>query len=68
MAQRITILASASLFILVLLFSSRPVGAQQIGQEALVEDVEIRGNRRIPRESILYYVQSKPQDRFSLAA
>jgi outer membrane protein insertion porin family len=28
--------------------------------------VEIRGNRRIPRESVLYYVQSKPQDRFDL--
>src|SRR5262249_13362573 len=26
----------------------------------------IRGNRRIPRESILYYVQSKQQDRFDL--
>ena len=67
MAQRITILASATFCVLLLLFSSRPVGAQQTGQEALVEDVEIRGNRRIPRESILYYVQSKPQDRFSLA-
>ena len=29
--------------------------------------MEIRGNRRIPKESILYYVQSKPQDRFDLA-
>src|SRR5262245_61043914 len=35
--------------------------------EAVVEDVEIRGNRRIPKESILYYVQSKPQDRFDLS-
>src|SRR4030095_16736252 len=34
--------------------------------EAFVEEVEIRGNRRIPRESVLYYVQSKPQDRFDL--
>jgi outer membrane protein insertion porin family len=40
--------------------------APQAGQEAVVEDVEIRGNRRIPKESILYYVQSKPQDRFDL--
>ncbi|MCG3163013.1 MAG: Outer membrane protein assembly factor BamA [Acidobacteria bacterium] len=37
------------------------------GQETVVEDVEIRGNRRIPKESILYYVQSKPQDRFDLS-
>ena len=66
MAQRITLVASATLFVLVLLFSSRPVAAQQTDQEILIEDVEIRGNRRIPRESILYYVQSKPQDRFSL--
>ncbi|MFN8005330.1 MAG: hypothetical protein U0X75_30450 [Acidobacteriota bacterium] len=35
-------------------------------QDVIVEDVEIRGNRRIPRESILYYVQSKPNDRFDL--
>ncbi|HKX27647.1 MAG TPA: outer membrane protein assembly factor BamA [Blastocatellia bacterium] len=32
-----------------------------------MEDIEIRGNRRIPRESILYYVQSKPQDRYDLS-
>jgi outer membrane protein insertion porin family len=37
------------------------------GQDVLVEDVEIRGNRRIPKESILYYVQSKPGDRYSQA-
>ena len=67
MAQRITFLASATIFVLLLLFSSRPAAAQQAGQEVFVEDVEIRGNRRIPRESILYYVQSKPQDRFSLS-
>src|SRR5262245_58658634 len=35
--------------------------------EAFVEELEIRGNRRIPRESVLYYVQSKPQDRFDLS-
>ena len=45
----------------------RPVQAQQAAQDVLVEDVEIRGNRRIPKESILYYVQSKPGDRYSQA-
>src|SRR5215813_9950647 len=52
---------------LALLISIVPALAQspQAG-EAVVEDVEIRGNRRIPKESILYYVQSKPQDRFDL--
>jgi outer membrane protein insertion porin family len=46
----------------------RPAWAQQPpGQDVLVEDVEVRGNRRIPKESILYYVQSKPGDRYSQA-
>jgi outer membrane protein insertion porin family len=46
-----------------------PVSAQQQQQqqpgeqEVVIEDIEIRGNRRIPRESILYYIQSKPEDR-----
>jgi ABC-type multidrug transport system ATPase subunit len=34
-------------------------------QSALVEDIEVRGNRRIPRETILYSVQSKPGDLYS---
>src|SRR5262249_55293787 len=48
--------------------SVRPALAQtpQAG-EAGVGDIEICGNRRIPKESIFYYVQSKPQDRFDLA-
>ncbi len=64
MTKRITLPASAIFIGIVLLISVRPAKAQQTGQETFVEDVEIRGNRRIPRESILYYVQSKPQDRF----
>ena len=35
------------------------------GQDVVLDDVEIRGNRRIPKESILYYVQSKPGDRYN---
>jgi outer membrane protein insertion porin family len=66
MTRRVSFLASAFILALVSLFSFRPALAQAAGQEFLVEDVEIRGNRRIPRESILYYVQSKPQDRFDL--
>lgn len=55
------------LFVLALVLV-RPVRAQQpTGQDVLVEDVEVRGNRRIPKESILYYVQSKPGDRYSQA-
>lgn len=36
-----------------------------MAQSALVEDIEVRGNRRIPRETILYSVQSKPGDLYS---
>ncbi|MGH9799177.1 MAG: POTRA domain-containing protein, partial [Blastocatellia bacterium] len=64
MTKRITFLASALILVLVTLVSVRPAYSQN--QDVFVEDVEIRGNRRIPRESILYYVQSKPQDRFDL--
>ncbi len=67
MVKRITLLASAIIFAFVSFITTRPAQAQQntqAGQNLFVEDVEIRGNRRIPRESILYYVQSKPQDRF----
>src|SRR5690349_19825375 len=64
MTKRITFLASALILVFVTIVSVRPAFSQT--QDVLVEDVEIRGNRRIPRESILYYVQSKPQDRFDL--
>lgn len=64
MTKRITLLASALFLVLVTLISVRPAFSQN--QDVFVEDVEIRGNRRIPRESILYYVQSKPQDRFDI--
>ncbi len=70
MTRRITFLASALIIAISIIMSARPAHAQQPtqpGQEAFVEDIEIRGNRRIPRESILYYVQSKPQDRFDLS-
>lgn len=64
MTKRITFLASAFFLVFVTLISVRPAYSQN--QDVFVEDVEIRGNRRIPRESILYYVQSKPQDRFDI--
>ncbi|MBL8171525.1 MAG: outer membrane protein assembly factor BamA [Acidobacteria bacterium] len=64
MTKRITFWASAFIFALVTLTTVGTVLAN--AQDVIVEDVEIRGNRRIPRESILYYVQSKPNDRFDL--
>ncbi|HZF40131.1 MAG TPA: outer membrane protein assembly factor BamA [Blastocatellia bacterium] len=68
MTRGIFYLASAIAVALVLFISVSPALAQSPqASEAFVEDVEIRGNRRIPRESVLYYVQSKPQDRFDLS-
>lgn len=42
----------------------RPVSAQQ-GQR-LVESVDITGNRRLRKDDILYYVQTRPGDPFNL--
>src|SRR5215468_3039970 len=57
-------LASAIVIAIVSFVSISPALAQSPqAPEAFVEEVEIRGNRRIPRESVLYYVQSKPQAR-----
>jgi outer membrane protein assembly factor BamA len=57
---------------IVALISVRPLQAQQptaaapaAATDTLVEDVEIRGNRRIPRDTVLYYVQTKPGDKYS---
>src|SRR5215510_7594945 len=68
MTRCVFVLASAMILALALLVYVAPSLAQspQARAESVVEDVEIRGNRRIPKESILYYVQSKPQDRFDL--
>src|SRR5215470_11128642 len=67
MTRGLFFLASAIVIAIVLFISISPALAQSSqASEAFVEDVEIRGNRRIPRESVLYYVQSKPQDRFDL--
>src|SRR5215813_11674041 len=69
MTRGVFFLASAIFLATVSLVSVGAALAQnpQVGAEAVVDDVEIRGNRRIPKESILYYVQSKPQDRFDLS-
>src|SRR5688572_26309368 len=68
MTRGVFFLASAIVIAIVSFISVSPVLAQRPqASEAFVEEVEIRGNRRIPRESVLYYVQSKPQDRFDLS-
>src|SRR5574341_151479 len=73
MTRRVTFLANAFILAIVSLVSTRSALAQVpqpvslSSQDVVVEDVEIRGNRRIPKESILYYVQSKQNDRFDLS-
>src|SRR5262249_41907858 len=69
MTRGVSFLGIAFILAIVTFVYVSPALAQtpQAGQEAVVEEVEIRGNRRIPRESVLYYVQSKPQDRFDLS-
>jgi outer membrane protein insertion porin family len=42
----------------------RPVNAQQ-GQQRLVESVDITGNRRLRKDDILYYVQTRPGDPYN---
>jgi outer membrane protein insertion porin family len=66
MTKRVSFYLSA-LIITFLSLNSLPSTAAQTpaGQEVLIEDIDIRGNRRIPRETILYYVQSKVGDRYS---
>src|SRR6266540_3178119 len=67
MTRGVFLLASAIIIAIVSFVSVRPALAQSPqASEAFVEEVEIRGNRRIPRESVLYYVQSRPQDKFDL--
>jgi outer membrane protein insertion porin family len=68
MTRGVFFLASAIVIAIVSFISVSPALAQRPqASEVFVEDIEIRGNRRIPRESVLYYVQSKPQDRFDLS-
>src|SRR5215510_6686771 len=68
MTRGVLFLATAIVIAIVSFVSVRPALAQSPqASDAFVEEVEIRGNRRIPRESVLYYVQSKPQDKFDLS-
>ncbi|MFN2578036.1 MAG: outer membrane protein assembly factor BamA [Pyrinomonadaceae bacterium] len=46
------------------LFLRAPVSAQQ-PQQRLVENVDIIGNRRLRKEDILYYIQTRPGDPYN---
>jgi outer membrane protein insertion porin family len=66
MPKRITF----CLFSLFICFFSLTVFAQQEAnqqQDVLVEDVEFRGNRRIPKDTLSYSVTTKKGDRFNRA-
>jgi outer membrane protein insertion porin family len=40
--------------------SGRPVAMSRSGQEQLIDDIEIRGNRRIPRVMMMQSIKSRP--------
>jgi hypothetical protein len=61
MTRGVFFLASAIVIAIVSFVSARPALAQRPqASEAFVEEVEIRGNRRIPRESVLMPVSDVP--------
>ncbi|HEX4950884.1 MAG TPA: outer membrane protein assembly factor BamA [Blastocatellia bacterium] len=63
MPKRITLLLSCLIILVFSLsaFSQQPAA----GQEILVEDVEFRGNRRIPKDTLQYSIQTKKDDRYN---
>src|SRR2546421_7962395 len=65
---RVLLLAAVSLVIGIGFLSvPAPVRAQQ-PQQRVVEDVDIIGNRRLRKEDILYYIQTRKGDVYSEAA
>src|SRR2546426_3602851 len=61
-SYRVVLFAALSLIIgTTCLFLRAPVSAQQ-PQQRLVEDVDITGNRRLRKEDILYYIQTRQGD------
>ena len=66
---RVALLAAFSLVIGTAFLSvPAPVHAQEPQpQQRVVEEVDILGNRRLRKEDILYWIQTRPGDTFSLA-
>lgn len=62
MPKRITWLLTS---VLILLFSFPTFAQQPASQDVLVEDVEFRGNRRIPKDTLQYSIQTKKDDRYN---
>ena len=66
MIKRVPFCLSALIIVFTsLTFSSLALAQQPQEQTQTIEQIEISGNRRIPRETILYYVQSKVGDRYN---
>ncbi|MES4792228.1 MAG: hypothetical protein C4321_03905, partial [Chloroflexota bacterium] len=66
MPKRITLFFLSAVVALLLAPLVRPAYAQDNqAPEVNIEEIEIRGSRRIPKESILYYVQSKIGERYN---
>ncbi|HKV35594.1 MAG TPA: outer membrane protein assembly factor BamA [Pyrinomonadaceae bacterium] len=47
-------------------FATPPRVAAQVPQQRLVENVEIIGNRRLRKDDILYYIQTRPGDVYNV--
>src|SRR5215813_1453930 len=63
---RVAALAALSLIIGTAFFFPATVRAQQPQQQQrVVEEVDIQGNRRLRKDDILYYVQTRPGDVFN---
>src|SRR5438874_6642453 len=64
-SYRVVLFAALSLIIgTTCLFLRAPLSAQQL-QQRLVEEVDILGNRRLRKEDILYYIQTRQGDPFN---
>jgi hypothetical protein len=64
---RVALLAAFSLIIGTAFFSPATVRAQQPQQQRVVENVDIQGNRRLRKDDVLYYVQTRAGDTYSEA-
>jgi outer membrane protein insertion porin family len=65
---RVLLLAAVSLIIGIGFLSVPAPVRAQTPQQRLVEEVDIIGNRRLRKEDILYYIQTRPGDVYSEAA
>ena len=63
---RVALLAAFSLIIGTAFFFPATVRAQQPQQQRVVESVDIQGNRRLRKDDVLYYVQTRAGDTYNV--